>query len=94
MLQVLLASGALLGLGVRQIPCHIIKDVDINPHTPGLGHATASDIAHCCVLCRSPTWWKAGCRFATLSKGQCWFKANNRTVVPSPGHVSVECLSV
>ena len=41
----------------------------------------------------SAAWWSRGCRFSTLSKGRCWFKADNATVVPSPGKISVEATS-
>jgi hypothetical protein len=67
-----------------------LKDVDINPHTPGLGSAPGSSIERCCALCSSSTWWARGCRFSTLSRGLCWFKANNQSVVASPGKWSVE----
>ena len=59
-----------------------------DPHTPGLGHVAASSIDTCCTLCSSPEWWAKGCRFYTLSKGQCWLKANNASVVKSPGKIS------
>ena len=62
--------------------------MDIDPHTPGLGHVAASSIDKCCELCSSPAWWTKGCRYYTLSKGQCWFKANNASVAKSPGKVS------
>lgn len=68
--------------------CKMFQDVDINPHTPGIGHAAASSIDDCCTLCSSPEWWGKGCRFYTLSKGQCWFKASNASVVKSPGKIS------
>ena len=68
--------------------CEKFQDVDINPHTPGLGHVGASSISQCCELCSSPEWWTRGCRFYTLSKGNCWFKANNASVVKSPGKIS------
>ena len=55
--------------------CSTLSDVDIDPHTPGLGHVAASSIDKCCELCSSPAWWTKGCRFYTLSKGQCWFRA-------------------
>ena len=68
--------------------CDHYEDVDINPHTPGLGHAGANSIEECCELCSSPEWWTKGCRFYTLSKGNCWFKADNSSVVPAPGKTS------
>ena len=72
--------------------CRVTSDVDINPHTAGLGSVAASSIRECCAVCRSSHWWKAGCRFSTLSRGRCWLKADNRTVARSPGKMSVECL--
>ena len=74
-------------------PCRVVKDVDINPHTAGIGWARGDNVNKCCALCRSPAWWSKGCRFSTLSKGRCWMKADNRSVVHSPGHDSVACLS-
>ena len=73
--------------------CRVVANTDINPHTAGLGHIGGSSINECCAACRSPEWWGRGCRFSTLSKGSCWFKADNGTVVPSPDHTSVECTS-
>ena len=73
--------------------CSVIHDTDINPHTAGLGHAGGLSIADCCAACRSPVWWKRGCRFSTFSKGACWLKADNRTVAHSPGKTSVGCNS-
>ena len=68
-------------------------DTDINPHTPGMGSVAASDIDTCCSVCSSPEWWTKGCRFYTLSKGRCWFKQTNYSVVKSPGKVSGQALS-
>ncbi len=73
--------------------CRVTHDTDINPHTAGLGHIGGSSIESCCAACRSPDWWSKGCRFATLSKGSCWFKADNATVISSPGIDAVECTS-
>ena len=74
--------------------CHVLSDVDINPHHPGIGHVAGSSVDECCAICRSPTWWSKGCRFSTLSRGSCWFKADNKTVVKSPGKQSVGCSSM
>jgi len=82
-----------IGHAVDPNTCRVTSDVDVNPHTAGLGSVPGSSIAQCCEACRSPEWWAKGCRFSTLSKGACWLKANNDTVVPSPGKTSVECLS-
>lgn len=65
--------------------CNVLADVDIDPHTPGLGSVGGSDIAACCAVCSSPAWWARGCRFYTLSKGRCWLKATNASVVKRPG---------
>ena len=73
--------------------CHVTKGVDINPHTAGIGFAGGISVDQCCALCRSPAWWAKGCRFSTLSRGRCWFKGDNKTVVKSAGHDSVACLS-
>ena len=71
--------------------CSVLHDVDVNPHTPGLGHVAAATIADCCAICRSQAWWARGCRFGTLSRGACWLKADNKTVVRAPGKMSVGC---
>jgi len=68
--------------------CSVAQDVDINPHTPGLGWVPASSIDTCCEACSSHEWWSRGCRFYTLSKGRCWLKGDNGTVVAAPGKVS------
>lgn len=60
----------------------------MNPHTPGIGHIAGSSIDECCTACQSDEWQQQGCQFFTLSIGSCWFKANNDTVVPSPGKTS------
>ena len=74
----------LLGGAVAQT-CNTFQDTDIDPHTPGMGSVAASDIQTCCETCASAAWYNKGCRFYTLSKGRCWFKTNNGTVVHSPG---------
>lgn len=74
-------------------PCTVMKDTDINPHTAGLGHVGGSKIEECCAACRSPAWWQRGCRFATLSRGSCWLKADNATVAHAAGKLSVGCAS-
>lgn len=79
---------AYLASAASDLTCNVFQDVDINPHTPGLGHIGASNIAECCAACSSPEWWVRGCRFYTLSKGQCWFKATNGSVFKSPGKIS------
>ena len=68
--------------------CNTLPDIDINPHTPGLGSVPASSIGECCEACASVVWWEKGCRFYTLSKGRCWLKANNGTMAASPGKLS------
>ena len=73
--------------------CRVQTDTDINPHTAGLGNIPGASIGQCCEACASAAWWGRGCRFSTLSKGRCWFKADNSTVVPSPGKISVEATS-
>ena len=83
----LLSAHALAGDPVLDT-CNVIKDIDINPHTAGLGHMPASSIDECCQACASQEWWERGCRFYTLSKGNCWFKADNGTMAPSPGKLS------
>jgi hypothetical protein len=70
-----------------------MTDIDIDPHTPGMGSIAASTIDKCCTVCSSPEWWSKGCRFYTLSKGRCWFKQTNYSVVKSPGHVSGRAIS-
>jgi hypothetical protein len=78
------------GLGGPSPPqCHVLEDTDINPHTAGLGHVAGTSIDQCCQVCRSPEWYEKGCRFSTFSRGSCWLKANNATVVHSPGKSSV-----
>lgn len=67
-------------------------DMDIDPHTPGMGSIAASTIDACCATCSSPGWWSKGCRFYTLSKGRCWFKQTNYSVVPSPGKISGQAI--
>jgi len=79
---------ALAAVASAQDLCKTTADVDINPHTPGLGNVPGVNIGQCCEACSSAYWWAKGCRFYTLSKGECWLKANNATVVPSPGKVS------
>merc|ERR1719230_1860013 len=71
---------------------HMI-DTDIDPHTPGMGSVAASSIDTCCSVCSSPEWFSKGCRFYTLSKGRCWFKQTNSTVVHSPGKMSGQALA-
>ena len=70
-----------------------MTDVDIDPHTPGMGSVAASSIDSCCSVCSSPEWWSKGCRFYTLSKGRCWFKQTNYSVVKSPGKISGQALA-
>ena len=84
---------ALLLVSATDPSCRVSQDTDINPHTAGLGNIGGNSIDQCCAACRSPEWWQKGCRFSTLSKGNCWFKANNASVVASPGKISVECTS-
>jgi hypothetical protein len=93
----MLRTPALLFLwtvGAVDPSCRVINDVDINPHTAGLGSVPARTIDSCCDVCRSPAWWARGCRFSTLSRGRCWLKSNNATVAPSPGKTSVQCTAV
>jgi len=33
-----------------------LADLDINPHTPGLGSTAGSSIDQCCALCSSANW--------------------------------------
>jgi len=88
--MLLLGALALLPVALAGVPatCNVFQDIDIDPHTPGLGHVAANSIDDCCTLCSSPEWWSKGCRFYTLSKGNCWFKASNASIVKSPGKVS------
>lgn len=90
----LLHLALLLPSVIDPTQCRVTKDVDINPHTAGIGHVAGNSIEQCCQACRSPLWWGRGCRFSTLSRGACWLKGDNKTVAPSPGKMSVECLSV
>ena len=47
-----------------------------------------------CAYPLSPAeWWSKGCRFYTLSKGRCWFKQTNYSVVKSPGKISGQALA-
>ena len=73
--------------------CTTMVDVDIDPHTPGMGSQAAGSIEECCATCSSPSWWAKGCRFYTLSRGRCWFKQTNSSVVKSPGKVSGQATS-
>lgn len=65
--------------------CETTTGIDIDPHTAGLGWAPGAGIADCCAACSSAVWWNKGCRFYTFSKGRCWLKTNNATVVKSAG---------
>ena len=95
----LVALGALLATHMEassatpEGSCNVIQDVDIDPHTPGMGSLAASDISDCCKTCTSPGWYSKGCRFYTLSKGRCWFKTGNASVVKSPGKLSGHALA-
>ena len=97
MLRIVLTLQALATLqaaaGDAPPPCTVLRDTDINPHTAGLGHTGGTSIEGCCAVCRSPEFWQRGCRFSTFSKGACWLKGNNRSVVSSPGKDSVMCTS-
>ena len=74
--------------------CEVFKDIDIDPHTAGLGWAPGGSLPDCCNACSSPAWFAKGCRFFTFSKGRCWMKANNGTMAKSTGaqsgHVTAE----
>ena len=87
------ASEASAGTGPANPSCKSIEGVDIDPHTPGLGSVGGSSIAECCAACSSATWWAKGCRFYTLSKGKCWLKATNSSVVKTPGKTSGQALA-
>ena len=71
-----------------------MQGIDIDPHTPGMGSIAAGTIDECCATCTSPEWWGKGCRFYTLSKGRCWFKQANSTVVKSPGVIAGHATAV
>ena len=59
--------------------CKVFKDIDIDPHTAGLGWAPGGSLQDCCNACSTPTWFAKGCRFFTFSKGRCWMKASIRS---------------
>ena len=71
-----------------QSSCQIFTDTDIDPHTPGLGNIVANNISTCCDACLSAKWAAKGCRYFTLSKGNCWFKATADVQVVAPGKTS------
>ena len=86
----LFAALSLLGMpsAAASPSCTIYNDTDINPHTAGLGSIPGAAIGTCCDACASAEWQAKGCRFFTLSIGQCWFKASADTKVPAPGKIS------
>lgn len=99
-MQIIYRAGVVLGLVLTAVfgsgdesgMCETYQDIDIDPHTPGLGHVPGIDIATCCDTCTSPAWWGRGCRFYTLSKGNCWLKADNGSMVKTPGYLSGRAL--
>ena len=93
MTTLLLAGAAAMGASPPGYCNNAMTDTDIDPHTPGMGSIAASNIDTCCSVCSSPEWWSKGCRFYTLSKGRCWFKQTNYSVVKSPGKLSGQATS-
>jgi hypothetical protein len=68
--------------------CNLMNNTDINPHTAGLGDIPGANVSDCCAGCASPQWLAKGCRFFTLSRGRCWFKATADIKIQATGKMS------